>query len=156
MSRLDPDKLSVEYRDEVDVKEDIIPRRYTLTHSDKTEELFLTVGTRYAKDKITKVRDEILGEWIKKGDDYLFNIYLYIDGRAKAANAARRNEIFRNELPLALEAIRYGDSRFFKEYPELENDSVIVYFMSTYCQYHRVENWGSFSDYNLNIADDGD
>lgn len=40
MSKLNPEKLSVEFRVGVTFAELIIPRRYTLTHSDITAELF--------------------------------------------------------------------------------------------------------------------
>ena len=44
MSKLNPEKLSVEFRDGVTNTEPILGRRYTLTHSDITAELFLTIG----------------------------------------------------------------------------------------------------------------
>lgn len=40
MSKLNPEKLSVEFRDGVTGTEPILGRRYTLTHSDITAELF--------------------------------------------------------------------------------------------------------------------
>lgn len=67
MSDFNPDKLSVEFRKGVTTTEPIIPRCYTLTHSDITAELFLTIGLTYAYDKIdNNMRDEVLGQWIKK------------------------------------------------------------------------------------------
>lgn len=145
MSKLNPKKLSVEFRKGVTTTEPIIPRRYTLTHSDITAELFLTIGLRYANDKITAMRDEVLGEWIKKGDSFFFHVYLYVDGQFTVI----RNYIFRRELPLALEAIRYGDREFFSAHPELKNSPIIVHFMSIYPQFNRIENWGSFPSYRL-------
>ena len=44
MSRLKPEKLSVEFRKGVTTTEPIIPRRYTLTPSYITADLFLTIG----------------------------------------------------------------------------------------------------------------
>lgn len=146
-NNLNPEKLSVTFRGNVTPINPVIPRRYTLLHSDTTGELFLEIGTKYAKDKFTEFRDEVIGEWIKKEDKYIFNIYLMVDGTGKHKNPAKRNEIFRRELPLALEAIRYGDSEFFNKHRELDNASIIVYFMSMYCQYHRIEDWGTFLNY---------
>ncbi len=40
MSKLNTDKLSVEFRNGVTSTEPILGRRYTLTHSDITAELF--------------------------------------------------------------------------------------------------------------------
>jgi hypothetical protein len=149
MSRLNPEKLSVEFREGVTTTEPIIPRRYTLTHSDITAELFLTIGLRYAYDKTNAMRDEVLGEWIKKGESYLYYVYLYVDGQFGPGIAAIRNYVFRRELPLALEAIRYGDREFFTAHPELDNFPIIVFFMSTNPQFNKIENWGTFSDYDI-------
>lgn len=149
MSKLNPEKLSVEFRDGVTTTKPIIPRRYTLTHSDITAELFLTIGLTYAYDKINAMRDEVLGEWIKKGERYLFYVYLYVDGEFNPMVTAIRNYVFRRELPLALEAIRYGDRIFFSAHSELDTSPIIVHFMSTNPQFNRIENWGTFSDYDI-------
>ncbi len=77
MSKLNPEKLSVEFRDGVTNTEPILGRRYTLTHSDITAELFLTIGLTYAYDKIDAMRDEVLGEWIEKEKTtYFMCIYM--------------------------------------------------------------------------------
>lgn len=152
MSKLNPEKLSVEFREGVTSTEPVIPRRYTLTHSDITAELFLTIGLGYAYDKINASRDEVLGEWIKKGEDYFYYVYLYVDGQFCMAAAALRNFIFRRELPLALEAIRYGDKAFFRAHPELNKAPIIVHFMSTNPQFSKIENWGTFSNYDISTS----
>jgi Staygreen protein len=151
MGKLNPEKLSVEFRDGVTSTKPIIRRRYTLTHSDVTAELFLTIGLKYAYDKINNMRDEVLGEWIKNGETYSYYVYLNvdIDGQFGPEAAAIRDFIFRRELPLALEAIRYGDKEFFSAHPELDNSPIIVFFMSTYPKFNKVENWGTFSNYVL-------
>ncbi|KZL90371.1 staygreen family protein [Clostridium magnum] len=146
MSRLNPEKLSVEFRDGVTTTDPIIPRRYTLTHSDITAELFLTIGLTYAYDKTNAMRDEVLGEWFKAMNRYFYYVYLHVDGPGAIAI---RNYIFRRELPLALEAIRYGDREFFSAHPELNYAPIIVYFISTNSEFNRVENWGTFSDYDI-------
>lgn len=152
MSRLNPEKLSVEFREGITTTEPIIPRRYTLTHSDITAELFLTIGLTYAYDKINAMRDEVLSEWIKIGDQYFFYVYLYVDGQFGSGVAAMRNHIFRRELPLALEAIRCGDKKFFSAHSELNDVPIIVHFMSTNPQFNRIENWGTFSHYYISSS----
>jgi hypothetical protein len=147
MSKLNPEKLSVEFREGVTNSEPIIPRRYTLTHSDITAELFLTIGLEYAYDKITAMRDEVLGEWIKKEEGYFYHVYLNVDGESGSEATAIRDFIFRRELPLALEAIRYGDSEFFSAHTELDSSPIIVFFRSNNPEFNKVENWGTFSDY---------
>lgn len=149
MSRLKPEKLSVEFRNGVTATEPIIPRRYTLTHSDITGNLFLTIGLTYAYDKINAMRDEVLGEWMQAQEGYFFYVNLYVDGQYGPEVASTRNYIFRRELPLALEAIRYGDNDFFTAHPELNDAPIIVYFSSTDPQYNKVEYWGKFSDYDI-------
>lgn len=147
MARLDPDRLLVEYREGVTATSPIIPRCYTLTHSDITADLFLTIGPTYAYDKVNIMRDEVLGEWINKGYGYICGIYLHIDG--PVGMSAIRSYMFRRELPLALEAIRYGDKAFFHANPELDRAMIIVHFESADPLYNKVENWGTFSDYNI-------
>lgn len=148
MTRLDPEKLTVEYRDGVTSTEPIIPRRYTLTHSDLTAELFLNIGLDYAYDKTTSMKDEVLGEWIKNTGNYNYNVYLNIDGEMNYLGVSLiRNKIFRRELTLALEAIRYGDNEFFIAHSELNSAPIYVYFISAFKAINTVEYWGTFEEY---------
>ena len=147
MKRLNPDKLYVEYQNNVTAVEPIIGRKYTLTHSDLTGDLFLTIGMEYAYDKVTALRDEFLAEWRMDQDvTFLFG-YVYINGKFSPEVAAVRNTIFRRELPLALEAVRYGDREFFEAHPELDFAPIWILFDSSIEEYHRFEYWGSPNDY---------
>ncbi|KRU23786.1 staygreen family protein [Clostridium sporogenes] len=146
MNKFNTDKLSVEFRNGVTSTGPTLGRRYTLTHSDITAELFLTIGSAYAYDKINAIRDEVLGEWIGKQKNYLFHVYLHIDGNNPIVTGVR-NHIFRLELPLALKAIRYVDRKFFSAHSKLDNSPIIVHFMSSYPSFNRTEKWGTFSDY---------
>lgn len=150
MSKFNPEKLSVEYRDGVMATEPIIPRKYTLTHSDFTGELFLTIGTEVAWDKVNPdMRDEVIGEWQANGSCLYYNILLYIDrGEYDILTATRRNEIFRRELTLALSAIRYGDRALFDIYLDLDHAPIILNFLSAYPELAKQENWGTFSLYS--------
>jgi hypothetical protein len=147
LDRLNPEKLFVEFRQGVTPTEPIIPRRYTLTHSDLTAELFLTIGQEYAVDKITAMRDEVLAEWKKQNNQYVFPVHLDVDGQSTLDRAAIRNAVFRRELSLALEAIRYGDRRFFVAHPNLDQVPIFIYFHSAIPQFNVVENWDTFADY---------
>ncbi|WLV24629.1 staygreen family protein [Aciduricibacillus chroicocephali] len=150
MSKFNSEKLFTEYRDGVTASRPIIPRKYTLTHSDYTGELFLTIGTEIAWEQVNPdMRDEVIGEWKAKGNCLHYNVFLYIDqGEHDLNTATTRNEIFRRELPLALTAIQYGDRALFDCYSELNHAPIIVYFLSNYPQFARRENWGSFSLYS--------
>ncbi|MGM9973016.1 MAG: staygreen family protein [Clostridiaceae bacterium] len=150
MRELNTEKLTVEFRQGVTPTTPIIPRRYTLTHSDITAELFLTIGSSYAYDKINAMRDEVLGEWVKTNNQYFYHVYLYIDGQsASPANSAIRNNIFIRELPMALKAIRYGDDKFFSMNSILNRAPIFIFFMSSIPWFNRIENWGTFSDYEV-------
>lgn len=146
MNRLNPEKLNVEFIG-VTSTEPIIPRRYTLTHSDITADLYLTIGSDFAYYKLNPMRDEVMGEWMEKANNFVYYVYLYVDSQFVPGIKAMREAIFRRELPLALEAIRYGDNSFFNAHPELDYVPIIVYFLSTDPMFNKVENWGTFSDY---------
>jgi hypothetical protein len=148
LEKLKPEKLSVEYRSGVSPKNPIIPRLYTLTHSDETGQLFLTIGDKYALDKITPKRDEVLAEWIPYQADYVaLYANVHVDGKGGPEEAALRNTIFVRELPLAIEAIRYGDNSLFIAHPELDSYPLFIQFNSVYPQFNRVEYWGVLGQY---------
>lgn len=145
MSTFNPEKLTVEYKEGVTTVGPAFPRRYTLTHSDVTDELFLTIGFDYAWEKANPLRDEVLGEWKQSGGSLYFCVYVSVDqGQHPPSVSAKRNEIFRRELPLALTAIRYGDRIFFNRYPQLNQVPIIITFISAYPQFAKQENWGTF------------
>jgi hypothetical protein len=146
MKRLNPEKLHVELRPGVTESEPIIPRRYTLTHSDITADLFLTIAPEYAYDKINKMRDEVLGEWRTHNKSLYLYVYVYLGDYGPAVTPIR-NTIFRRELPLALEAIIYGDRRFFEAHPKLNNAPIWIHFHSTDAKYDKFEYWGTPMDY---------
>ncbi|WP_338470649.1 staygreen family protein [Niallia sp. XMNu-256] len=149
MSHFLPEKLFVEYRDGVTATKPVFSRRYTLTHSDLTGKLFLTIGLHYAWDKVNSIRDEVIGEWSSSGSFLYYCIYLYIDhGEVNKNVSAKRNEIFRRELPLALTAIRFGDRYLFDSYPTLDHAPIIINFISSYPEFARQERWGTFQRYS--------
>ncbi|MGG3452770.1 staygreen family protein [Paenibacillus rhizolycopersici] len=150
LGHFNPDKLFVCYRDGITSTEPVMPRRHTLTHSDSTGALFLTIGLEYAGDKVNSIRDEVLGEWRLDGGSLIYAVSVYIDqGEYNQSVSARRYETFRRELPLAFTAIRYGDRYLFDVYPELDRTPVIVNFVSSYPLFARQESWGAFRDYSI-------
>lgn len=147
MKRLNPEKLNVEFRLGVTPTTPIIPRHYTLTHSDITGELFLTIGLKFAYDKIGPMRDEVLAKWNLINNKYVLCVYVHVDGQNGLPMTAIRNRIFVKELPLALEAIRYGDKAFFQTHPKLDNSPIFIHFYSIYPHFNRTEYWGTPNDY---------
>ncbi|MBN1329745.1 MAG: hypothetical protein JXA54_09755 [Candidatus Heimdallarchaeota archaeon] len=113
MGNLNPAKLHVKY---VNVTEEVfsLPRKYTLTHSDKTGDLYLTISNiideKQISDRYTKfMRDEVLGEW--KINDQINEVHLYfhISGGFVFGWAKLRDTIIRSHLALVFQSIRYGE-----------------------------------------------
>jgi hypothetical protein len=152
MRRLKPEKLFVKFGFGATAKEPVTPRRYTLTHSDSTGELYLSVGADYDRKALSGLytrfmRDEVLAEWCEDEKGFSIHVYCHVSGGLVFGRAGWRSSIFRRELPLVLEAIRYGDTEFFNANPELDDAPVIVHFQSTKDKFNTVEEWGSLRDY---------
>jgi len=152
MERLNPKKLHVMYLTSNTPEYLILPRRYTLTHSDITGELFLSIGNQYNRKQISKLytklmKDEVLAELSDEGDNLIFRVYCYVSGGFVFGTAKWRYNIFHSELPLVLEAIRYGDRNLFEQNPKLDNTPVLIHFQSTDNRFDKVENWGTMADY---------
>lgn len=86
-----------------------------MTHSDITADLFLVIGLEYAYDEINRMEVEVLAEWLTNEGNPSLYVYIYV-GQFGPVITAMRDAIFRRELPMALEAIRFGDSEFFMAY----------------------------------------
>lgn len=147
MFEFKPEKLFVDFKNGITNTGSAVPRAYTMTHSDETADLFVTIGSVYDSEKITEKRDEVLGEWVKEDGEYKVKVYVHVDGQNGEKETAIRNEIFRREMPLALSAIRYADKEFFKENSTLDKAPITVYFNSIYEKYNKKEDWGVFEQY---------
>jgi hypothetical protein len=124
MKRLNPDKLHVTYLQDSTPDKLVLPRRYTLTHSDKTGELFLSIGNEYNTKQISTIytrfmRDEVLAELHNNGDNFSLGIHYHVSGGFILGTAKWRYNIFKSELPLAIEALRYGDRALYDQNPAL-------------------------------------
>ena len=152
MGRLKPEKLHVTFLSYTEGDKLILPQRYTLTHSDFTGELFLSIGPDYDRRQISKLytklmRDEVLAELVSKEDSMQFNVYCHVSGGFVIGGVKWRYDIFRSELPLALEAIRYGDRTIFQQNPDLDQILVQIHFHSSNPRFNKVEAWGIITDY---------
>jgi len=152
MKRLNPEKLNVTYLRDFTPEKLTLPRRYTLTHSDRTGELFLSIGNQYNTKQISGLytrlmRDEVLAELTGDQDNLVFGIYCHVSGGFVFGTAKWRYNIFRSELPLVLEALRYGDNAVFELNPELDNTPVMIHFQSTNSRFDKVEIFGTMVDY---------
>lgn len=146
MREFNRDKLWINYQ--LHNFNQLNPRRYTLTHSDETGDLFLVISSNYAYDKLTPMRDEVLGEWTTKDfKNYYFYAYVRLDDEDGTKSTARRNEIFIKELPTALKAIKYGDPYLFTAYPQFNSTPIYVHFQSADPKYNRTEYYQTFNYY---------
>ena len=148
MPKLNPENLSVTFVPPVTKTYPIRFRKYTLTHSDTTGELFLTIGPEFDFEKINPVtRDEVLAQWgLLNPGIYTLQAFVYV-GNTNYDIAQARYNIFKRELPLALEALMYGDKEFFKAHPELLGTPITVRFISSFPQFNRTEFYNRPIDY---------
>jgi hypothetical protein len=152
MKRLNPEKLHVTYLPGAGQDGPLSPRRYTLTHSDFTGELFLSIGTEYDGKRISHwytklMRDEVLAEWEVENGAPSLMVHCHVSGGVVFGWAGMRNGIFHRELPLALEAIRFGDRPLVQAYPELDKANVRVRLHAAQARYDVEEKWGHLKDY---------
>ena len=152
MKRLNPDKLHVTYLHNSTPDKLELPRRYTLTHSDKTGELFLSIGNDYNTKQISKIytrfmRDEVLAELYNNGENYSLRIHCHVSGGFVLGTAKWRYNILKSELPLAIEALRYGDRALYEQNPALDKAGVIIHFHSTNIKFDKVEDWDTVDNY---------
>ena len=154
MSRLRPDKLHVEFAFGAEPEGPTTPRRYTLTHSDATGDLFLTIGAEYHRKQTSGwytrfMRDEVLAEWQEDEDGPSLHVHCHVSGGLVLGPAAWRDAIFRQELPLVLEAFRFGDRTLFESEAQLDGSPIWVHFHARQHSYNRVESWGTPIDYGV-------
>jgi hypothetical protein len=151
LSDLKKEKLHVTFEDDSEEISTILPRKYTLTHSDSTGDLFLTIGSRYNYEQISKpyirfMRDEVLAEW-RKEEKYELHIHVHISRGFIFGWARLRDKIIRHHLPMVFQTIRYGDRALVEKYPELDQAPIIVHFHSKRKKFNVVEKMGEMGEF---------
>jgi hypothetical protein len=152
MPRLNPDKLHVTFTEPTAPEGPVIPRRYTLTHSDRTGDLFLTIGADYNRRQVSGwytrlMRDEVVAEWREDDNGAALYVHCHVSGGLALGPPRFRFDIFQQELPLVLEAIRHGDKRLFESRPELDRAPIWVHLHAVQDRYNVVERWGVPADW---------
>ncbi|MFD1017718.1 staygreen family protein [Thalassobacillus hwangdonensis] len=143
-----PFKVYTQFRRPVQPCTPVAERKYTLTHSDTTGDLFLTVAFEIAEDQLNELRDEVIGEW--RTDHCNLNFYGKVfvgDERWPEAWQKLRYQIFVKELPTALKAIFYGERWLIEQEPCLLEVPVYVEFQSNFSSFNGVMYMGLVSDY---------
>ena len=152
MSELKPEKLHVEFKEPVEKNGPLSPRMYTLTHSDRTGDLFLTIGPEVNRSQISGLytrfmRDEVLAEWVVEGDDAKLIVHCHVSGGLAFGPAGWRYSIFKQHLPMVISAFRYGDRGLFDAYQGLDKSRVFVHFHAVQDRYNTIEDWGPIEKY---------
>jgi magnesium dechelatase len=168
MTHLNPDQLSVSFLPGTREDGPITPRAYTLTHSDVTGDLFLTIGPQFHWPQVAGwytrlMRDEVLAEWQDKAltdrrgkvlaerlDDSVprLIVHCHVSGGLVFGIKSWREGIFRYHLPMVLEAFRYGDQALVNDHPQLARAPIEVHFH--YGGKCKIElSWGVFDDYRI-------
>lgn len=144
---LNPQKVFVQYRDIMKPYEPVMSRKYTITHSDTTTELFVFVSENYAKDQITIMRDEVRIAWEQNKEGIALVGSVIVDGEGVIGNANIRNSVFYNEMPTALQALRQSDRFLFDKDPNLDNTPVFIHFYSSNPAYDMTYYFGVIGIY---------
>jgi hypothetical protein len=152
VGRLQAEKLHVTFKAGAEFDGPIIPRTYTLTHSDLTGELFLTIGLEHDRKQVSGLytrlmRDEVLANWSDNGDGVSLHVHCHVSGGLTLGSPQMRRAIFKHEMPLVLEALFYADRHFFEAHPHLNQAPVWVHFHARQPRYNTVDRWGVPADY---------
>jgi hypothetical protein len=152
MNRLHPAKLHVRLVEGIEPAGPVAPRCYTLTHSDRTGDLYLTIGPTHDRRQISGwythlMRDEVLASWCNEGGGSELHVHCHVSGGLILGSPGWRDAILRHEMPLVLGTLRYGDRTLYKARPELEQAPIRVHFHARQARYDRVESWGVPADY---------
>ena len=153
MEHLNPEKLHVNFIGGANADGPITPRAYTLTHSDSTGDLFLSIGLHNNLPQISGLytrlmRDEVLAEW-EANEQNILHVHCHVSGGLVFGSAKWRYSIFRYHLRMVLEAFWYGDKRLIEIYPQMAKAPIIVHFHAMEKKLNKSEAWGVFDDYKI-------
>ncbi|WP_069998327.1 staygreen family protein [Cellulosilyticum sp. I15G10I2] len=149
MKKINPNKVFTEYLSPLTNISPLKGRKYTMTHSDDTGDLFVTIGLTYAEDQINPTRDEVLLELLSKNNKPIFYGKVLVDDENIKDNIRIRNAIFLKEMPTALQAIRYADRALFEKYPLLDQVPIYIQFSSTKPQFNKLRYFGTMKNYRI-------
>ena len=150
LSDFNPNKLQVTLSPDLSADK-MLPRRYTLTHSDSTGDLFLTIAPDYNLSQVSGwytrfMRDEVFAEW-RRYQAYSLHVHCHVSGGFVFGTPGFRYNIFCQHLPLVLTALRYGDRDFIQNWPELDNAKIYVEFHAKQPHYNMIKSYGALQDY---------
>ena len=148
--RFDPNKIQTTFVPPITKTSPIEFRKYTLTHSDDTGVMFLTIANEYDYKAINqKLRDEVLGVWKIYEGDYILFFYVHV-GDYNYEQSLKRYNIFKQHMNSALQAVFYGDMNLLNENPHLYDTPIYVKFDSNIPMFNNYEFYGYVSNYITN------
>ncbi len=153
MAHFNPNRLSVRLAEKSSAGDETTPRRYTLTHSDATGELFLTVDTDYDHEALSafqarSMADEVLGEWTEDESGPVLLLHCRAQGGLPIyGTASMRRRIFEGYMPLVIRALRYGDRTFVDAHPALDDAPVRVQYHYRNKRREDIAEQGRLGDY---------
>lgn len=147
MRQLNPDKVFAQYRDIIKPYEPVLGRKYTITHSDTTAELFVFMARNYAEDKVTGMHDDVKIGWEQNESSLALIGSVVVDAKGVLGNPSIRSKIFYYEMPTALQALRHADRFLFDSNPSLDSAPVIIHFISSNPAYDKTYNFGAIGKY---------
>jgi len=130
----------------------VTPRYYTLTHSDITGQMFLSIGDGYDTTALRSLqvrleRDEVLGEWVPTPTGPRLELHMAAQGGSPGFGTARiRLRIFGRYREMIMDGLRMGDTAFVAAHPELEDAEVVARFHWRKRREEK-ESWGRWGDY---------
>lgn len=153
MSHLIPEKLHVRFIHGVHADGPKYPRAYTLTHSDLTGDLYLSIGRATNQRQVSGfytrfMRDEVLAEW-NNDEQPCLRVHCHVSGGLVFGSAGYREATFRYHMPMVLETFRYGDRKLIEKFPELGHAPVTVHFHTQQRKRGQREGWGVLDDYRI-------
>lgn len=140
-------KIFVQYQPPIHPDQPVFPRKYIVTHSDITGDLFLTVSPKIL-NKRTPDRDEVFAKWIYKKGYYALICWVDVDGN-QPERAQQRYQIFKKEMPKALQTIIYGDRFFLACHFWLYSATIYVHYKSKFKPFRKKYCYGPVKDFNL-------
>ena len=147
MRELSPQKVFVQYRDTMKPYDPVMGRKYTITHSDTTAELFEFIAQAYAEDQITRMRDEVRIAWQQTETGLALIGSVLVDAIGIIGKPEIRNSIFYSEMPTALQALRQADRFLFDMNPALDTVPVYIHFGSSNPTYDKTYYFGAIGCY---------
>ncbi|MGV3466886.1 MAG: staygreen family protein [Heyndrickxia sp.] len=124
-------------------------RKYTISQSEYTGNLFLSISNQFSNLVVDSNLLEILqAEWITFMGEYALKGKISINGSDNDRRLTQvRCMIFQKDLPELIRALVTADQQFFKNYPLLLDAPIIIHFDTTFPEFSGSFHLGSPRQY---------